>query len=210
MKNLRTNSSSKKSNSSAASLGAISLIGNGRNYGSNQAKPKKLLKLSMDDYSDIPQNRAAKKKIKELNEIVHGIEAKKKPQIKIPEFGEKYKIDYKKELNQEQLEAVVSTDGPFLVIAGAGTGKTRILTYRVSYLIESGVDPSEILLLTFTKKAANEMLSRVDALRSDSLSTKVAGGTFHSVAVRIIRQYFNDFGIISNFTIADTGRSKSW
>jgi DNA helicase-2/ATP-dependent DNA helicase PcrA len=208
MKKNKMDSSSKKSKTSASSLGAILQTGK-RNSGSNPAKPKKLLNLTKDDYSDIPQNKAEKKKIKELKKIVRGIEARKKPVIEIPKFGDEYKIDYKKKLNKEQLEAVVSTDGPVLVIAGAGTGKTRILTYRVSYLIESGVDPSEILLLTFTKKAANEMLSRVDALRNDSLSTKVKGGTFHSLAVRLIRENHTVFGIIPNFTIADNGRSES-
>src|SRR5713226_9859824 len=75
-----------------------------------------------------------------------------------------YRVRYDEELNSEQLEVVMASDGPLLVIAGAGSGKTRALTYRVSRLIEDGVDPSEILLLTFTNKASREMLSRVEQL----------------------------------------------
>ena len=89
----------------------------------------------------------------------------------------KHKIDYASELNPAQLQAVQSTDGPYLVIAGAGSGKTRVLVYRVAYLVEKGVSPQEILLLTFTRKAAEEMLRRASLLL-DNRCQKVAGGTF--------------------------------
>src|SRR6266567_8531124 len=85
--------------------------------------------------------------------------------LKRPDKPQKqYKVRYDEELNSEQLEVVMAGEGPLLVIAGAGSGKTRALTYRVSRLIEDGVDPSDILLLTFTNKASREMLSRVEEL----------------------------------------------
>src|ERR1700742_4019917 len=89
-------------------------------------------------------------------------------------------IDYRAALNDEQFAAVTAKPGPILVIAGAGSGKTRTLTYRVAYLIENGIAPQNILLLTFTNKAAREMLDRVAALIPNDLSG-LWGGTFHSV-----------------------------
>ena len=93
----------------------------------------------------------------------------------------KLSIDYAAALNPQQLAAVTAGEGPSLVIAGAGSGKTRTLVYRVAYLIDSGVDPSNILLLTFTRKSAQEMVQRAGELIG-SRSERVCGGTFHSVA----------------------------
>ena len=112
------------------------------------------------------------------------------------------RIDYQRELNQEQLDVVLHGDGPCLVLAGAGSGKTRTITYRVAYLLEQGVDPSSILLLTFTNKAAKEMLQRVGALVGPQAS-RMWGGTFHSVASRLLRPYAEPLGYRSNFTILD-------
>src|SRR5437868_14169830 len=92
-------------------------------------------------------------------------------------------IDYPAELNEQQCAAVTAPPGPSLVIAGAGSGKTRTLTYRVAYLVENGVSPSGILLLTFTNKAAREMLDRVTALLPNDISG-LWSGTFHSVRNR--------------------------
>ncbi len=118
-------------------------------------------------------------------------------------------IDFKKELNKGQYEVASSGDGPVLVLAGAGSGKTRALTYRVAYLIEQKVDPSRILLLTFTNKAAHEMMTRVDALVKDSkLSKKVWGGTFHHVAHRLLRKMGSAVGLKNNFIILDREDSK--
>src|SRR4026209_2851231 len=97
-------------------------------------------------------------------------------------------IDYARELNEQQYAAVTASPGPALVIAGAGSGKTRTLTYRVAYLIETGIAPQHILLLTFTNKAAREMLDRVAALVPHDL-TGLSGGTFHSVGNRILRRH---------------------
>ncbi len=113
-----------------------------------------------------------------------------------------YKIDYEKELNPAQFEAVIQKEGPILVIAGAGSGKTKTLTYRVARLIEDGVKPENILLLTFTKKASDEMLSRA-SLVLDSRCEKVHGGTFHSFSNMILRKYSSLLELQSNFTILD-------
>ncbi len=112
------------------------------------------------------------------------------------------RIDYAKELNQEQLDVVLHGDGPCLVLAGAGSGKTRTLTYRVAYLLEQGVDPAAILLLTFTNKAAREMLDRVKGLLGTG-SSGLWGGTFHSVASRVLRSFADTLGYTSSFTIMD-------
>lgn len=112
------------------------------------------------------------------------------------------KIDYRKELNPAQLNAVQATEGPFLVIAGAGSGKTRTLVYRVAYLVEKGIAPDDILLLTFTRKAAEEMLRRATQLL-DERCERVSGGTFHSFANTVLRRYAKTLGISNNFTIMD-------
>ncbi len=114
-----------------------------------------------------------------------------------------YKIDYEKELNEKQLEAVVQKEGSILVVAGAGSGKTKTLTYRAARLIEDGISPSSILLLTFTKKAAREMLNRA-ALILDERCEQICGGTFHSFSNLILRKYSNFLGLKNNFTILDT------
>ncbi len=118
-----------------------------------------------------------------------------------------YKIDYENELNPEQLEAVKQQTGALLVIAGAGSGKTRTLTYRVARLIEDGVSPNNILLLTFTKKAAQEMLSRASIVL-DERCEQVAGGTFHSFANMILRKYSALLELQNNFTITDRTDSE--
>lgn len=113
-----------------------------------------------------------------------------------------YTVDYENQLNENQLKAIVKKNGSILVIAGAGSGKTKTLTYRVARLIEDGVAPENILLLTFTKKAADEMLNRATAVL-DNRCEKVAGGTFHSFANFILRKYSNCLELKNNFTIMD-------
>jgi len=117
-------------------------------------------------------------------------------------------IDYAKELNQEQLDVVLHGDGPCLVLAGAGSGKTRTLTYRVAYLLEKGANPSEILLLTFTNKASHAMLDHVAGLMGQE-AKGIWGGTFHSVASRILRSFAEHLGYQSNFTILDAEDSTN-
>jgi DNA helicase-2/ATP-dependent DNA helicase PcrA len=118
-----------------------------------------------------------------------------------------YRVRYDDELNQEQLDVVMAGEGPMLVIAGAGSGKTRALTYRVSRLIEDGVDPSDILLLTFTNKSAREMLSRVEQLVTID-TRRIWGGTFHSIGNRLLRQHAAVIGYRSSFTILDAEDAK--
>jgi len=113
-------------------------------------------------------------------------------------------IDYQKELNEAQYQAVTTLEGPVLVIAGAGSGKTRTLVYRLAYLVEQGVDPGAILLLTFTRKASQEMLSRAVHLLDRPLAA-VTGGTFHSVCYQWLRQYGERVGYPHGFTVMDRG-----
>jgi DNA helicase-2/ATP-dependent DNA helicase PcrA len=111
-------------------------------------------------------------------------------------------IDYARELNPQQLAAVTAPPGPALVIAGAGSGKTRTLTYRVAYLLEQGIPPDRILLLTFTNKAAGEMMRRVSDLLGHELRS-LWGGTFHSIGARILRTHAGVIGYRRDFTILD-------
>jgi DNA helicase-2/ATP-dependent DNA helicase PcrA len=119
----------------------------------------------------------------------------------------KLSIDYRAALNSQQLAAVTAGEGPSLVIAGAGSGKTRTLVYRVAYLIDSGIDPSNILLLTFTRKSAQEMLERAGELIG-ARSQRVCGGTFHSVANLLLRRYGRSIGVEPGFTILDRGDAE--
>ncbi|MGP9556504.1 ATP-dependent helicase [Psychrobacter sp. AOP7-A1-24] len=137
--------------------------------------------------------------------------------------GAGLKVDYASELNLDQLMAATTIEGKVLVIAGAGSGKTKTLTYRTSYLLENGVSPKDILLLTFTRKAANEIKSRAKTLLTSRLSDEdlakdklptdkwlndIASGTFHSFCNMLLRQYSGLLGINPRFTILDTGDSE--
>lgn len=116
-------------------------------------------------------------------------------------------IDLEKDLNEAQFEAVTTIHGPVLVIAGAGSGKTRTIVYRLAHLVNLGVSPSSILLLTFTKKAAQEMLLRAGKLLGAQMDG-VVGGTFHSFANLILRRFAKDIGYSSEFTILDQSDSQ--
>jgi DNA helicase-2/ATP-dependent DNA helicase PcrA len=119
----------------------------------------------------------------------------------------RFRIDYAAELNPAQLDAVTTLDGPVLVIAGAGSGKTRTLVFRVARLVESGVAPAHVLLLTFTRKAAEEMLRRASTLVGASCE-RVAGGTFHSFANTVLRRAGRHVGLEPGFTILDRGDAE--
>ena len=117
--------------------------------------------------------------------------------------------DYLSQLNGPQRAAVEYMDGPELVIAGAGSGKTRVLTYKIVHLLAKGFEPWRILALTFTNKAAREMRSRIEALAGADTSRKLWMGTFHSIFARILRTHAERIGFKSSFTIYDTADSKS-
>lgn len=112
-------------------------------------------------------------------------------------------------LNSEQRAAVSCVDGPVLIVAGAGSGKTRVLTSRIAYILERGCDPSRILALTFTKKAASEMKERIALMVGERKARRLYMGTFHSVFIRFLREYAESLGYPSAFTIYDTGDSVS-
>ena len=113
------------------------------------------------------------------------------------------------DLNNSQREAVTCTDGPSLVIAGAGSGKTRVLTYKIAYLLTQGINPWEIMALTFTNKAAREMKERIAALVGEGNARFLRMGTFHSVFASILRREANKIGYSSNYTIYDESDSRS-
>ncbi len=113
------------------------------------------------------------------------------------------------ELNEEQQRAVTCTEGPVLIVAGAGSGKTRVLTSRIAYLIEKGVPPERILALTFTKKAAGEMKERIALMVGERQARRIWMGTFHSIFIRFLRDYASLIGFPANFTIYDTADSVS-
>ena len=112
-------------------------------------------------------------------------------------------------LNSEQKAAVSCVDGPVLIVAGAGSGKTRVLTSRIAYILEKGCDPSRVLALTFTKKAASEMKERIALMVGERKARKLYMGTFHSVFIRFLREFSESLGYPQSFTIYDTGDSVS-
>ena len=119
-----------------------------------------------------------------------------------PVIARSGRIDYEKELNESQFKAVTTTEGPLLIVAGAGTGKTRTLVYRVARLIEIGAKPESVLLLTFTRRAATSMLARAASL-ADARCQRVSGGTFHSLGHSVLRKFAEVAGVQRNFTVLD-------
>ena len=134
--------------------------------------------------------------------------AKSLEEVEKPVVTEEYNdIDFEADLNEEQLEIVNNVQGPMLVIAGAGSGKTRTIVYSVAKLLVSGVKPSQIMLVTFTNKAAHEMVKRVEILLGKK-PKGIWGGTFHSIANRFLRMYAKTLGLKPNFTIMDETDAK--
>ena len=126
---------------------------------------------------------------------------------RVREVAPRREVDFAAELNEAQRKAATHPDGPLLIVAGAGTGKTRTLVYRVAHLIARGVRPDRILLLTFTRRAAQEMLARAEKLVG-SESRQVHGGTFHGTAHRLLRRFGPEAGIAGDFTILDQGDAE--
>ncbi len=178
--------------------------------GESKSSLPEIYNLTPDDYPEVEIPEESKERIEELRKIAESIEQKKHKLEYVSKELVKgdYRIDYANHLNEAQLTASTTTQGPLLVIAGAGSGKTRVIVYRVSYLLENNVDPGRILLLTFTRKAAHEMLTRVEQLLKDTRAGKVMGGTFHSFAVHVLRKYAGLLNLPHNFTIIDTADSE--
>ncbi len=161
--------------------------------------------INIDLYDPIETNDETENKIKQLQELAKSIEKKSNIdyQKHFSDASADFKIDYKNSLNPNQYYAVSHTNIPLLVIAGAGSGKTRTIVYRVSYLLELGIDPSNILLLTFTRKSAKEMINRASKLLENNKADKIMGGTFHAFANYALRRYANLLKLPVNFNIID-------
>ena len=169
-----------------------------------------LARLSPDDYLPVKIQDETTKKIEYLQQLSSDIE--KKSSIDYEKLSEQissnYKIDYRHELNPPQLFAATRVDKPMLIIAGAGSGKTRTIVYRVGFLLENNVDPQKILLLTFTRKAAREMITRTIKLMGTYEAERVVGGTFHAFANLVLRKYCNFLRLPPKFTIIDAVDSE--
>ncbi|HEX8183138.1 MAG TPA: UvrD-helicase domain-containing protein, partial [Blastocatellia bacterium] len=171
---------------------------------------KALAKTPKQRYQNIKELSAELKSLKrdlELGKLTPSTKTKLvlKPLSAAAQRGPK--IDYEKELNETQYQAVTTVDGPLLIVAGAGTGKTRTLVYRVARLVEIGVRPESVMLLTFTRRAASSMLSRAAAL-ADERCQRVSGGTFHSMAHFTLRKYADLAGVRRTFTVLDSSDTE--
>lgn len=173
----------------------------------NEKSSSKSFGITLASYSHPKITKEIKEKIEKFKKISESIELKILPEEDYVDETT-FKIKYKTELNKEQYTAVRTTEGSLLVIAGAGSGKTRTIIYRLAYLIEKGVEPNKILLLTFTRKASNEMLERANTLLKNNKCNSVMGGTFHSFSNYILRKYYKILNIMPNFTIVDTSDSE--
>jgi len=171
--------------------------------------PEDIHSVDWSEYPELESSEELDRKIAGLQLIAASIESKKTGEGfgGIPDLS-KFRINYLSALNPSQLASVLITEKPVLVIAGAGSGKTRVIVHRVAYLIEKGVDAASILLLTFTRKAAREMLDRVETLLQDKRVGNITGGTFHSFASFILRKYANMLNLPPNFTIIDSSDSE--
>ena len=165
--------------------------------------------VEWSEYPEMETSEELDRKISELQKIALSIESRDAgDEGPWQQDFTRFRINYPGNLNPAQLAAVLMTEKPVLVIAGAGSGKTRVIVHRVSYLIETGVDAQSILLLTFTRKASRGMLDRVETLLQDNRVGNVTGGTFHSFAAFILRKYSNLVGLPNNFTIIDASDSE--
>jgi DNA helicase-2/ATP-dependent DNA helicase PcrA len=172
-------------------------------------EPAGLFGVKMSYYNKPNRPDDWQDKVERFKTIIKSLELKQTQKTEQPLSGKtNFLVDYKNELNASQLEAVTSGNGPVLVVAGAGSGKTRTIIYRVSYLLESGIEPERILLLTFTRKAANEMVDRANKLLNNKEAGRVFAGTFHAFSNFILRRYSAMIDIPSNFTIVDTPDSE--
>ncbi len=163
-----------------------------------------LAKTPKDRYQTVAELAAELKTLKRDLELGKALPGGKSKLVlkRVAGLARDGKIDYEKELNESQFKAVMTTEGPLLIVAGAGTGKTRTLVYRVARLVEMGARPESVLLLTFTRRAAASMLTRAAAL-ADARCQRVSGGTFHSVGHSVLRKFSELAGVQRNFTVLD-------
>jgi DNA helicase-2/ATP-dependent DNA helicase PcrA len=169
---------------------------------------KALSKSPKERYPTIKEFAAALKQLKRDLEVGRAAPVTKKLVLKpVAAAKRALRIDYERELNEAQYEAVTTIDGPLLIVAGAGTGKTRTLVYRVARLVETGIKPESVLLLTFTRRAASSMLARAAQL-ADQRCQRVSGGTFHSLAHAILRRYPEAAGVLRTFTVLDSNDAE--
>ena len=166
---------------------------------------KALAKIPKDRYQSIAELAAELRALKrdlDLGKAVPIGSVRTKLVLKRAVVSKARAIDYDADLNEAQRKAVMTTEGPLLIVAGAGTGKTRTLVYRVARLVEIGAKPESILLLTFTRRAAASMLTRAAAL-ADARCQRVSGGTFHSLGHSVLRKFGDQAGVQRNFTVLD-------
>ena len=162
---------------------------------------KALAKIPKDRYQTIAELGEELKTLRRNLELGKTLPITPRTRLVLKRTGARV-VDYENELNEAQLKAVTTTEGPLLIVAGAGTGKTRTLVYRVARLVEIGAKPESILLLTFTRRAAASMLTRAAAL-ADARCQRVSGGTFHSLGHAVLRKFANEAGVAKNFTVLD-------
>jgi DNA helicase II / ATP-dependent DNA helicase PcrA len=163
---------------------------------------KALAKAPKDRYQTVAELAAELKTIKRDLELGKTLPVAPRTRLVLQRVAGSRAVDYEKELNEAQFKAVTTTEGPLLIVAGAGTGKTRTLVYRVARLVEIGAKPESILLLTFTRRAAASMLTRAAAL-ADARCQRVSGGTFHSLGHSVLRKFADEAGVQKNFTVLD-------
>jgi DNA helicase-2/ATP-dependent DNA helicase PcrA len=164
-----------------------------------------LAKAPKDRYQTVTELAAELKAVRRDLELGRAVPAAAKSRLVLKRLtvgARSTRIDYEKELNESQFKAVMTTEGPLLIVAGAGTGKTRTLVYRVARLIEIGARPESVLLLTFTRRAATSMLARAASL-ADARCQRVSGGTFHSLGHSVLRKFADQAGVQRNFTVLD-------
>ncbi|MGM0551218.1 MAG: UvrD-helicase domain-containing protein [Bacteroidota bacterium] len=198
-----------KADASAADDPLDDLLGSLEQFTDHQAwelPAAEPLDLQSIQYPPVPVRNETREKIEYLKQVITDLEHRTARVQWQSAFdpARKYKVNYREELNEPQFKAATTTEGPLLAIAGAGSGKTRIIVFRLLFLIESGIPPSDILLLTFTRKAAKEMKSRAQSLLAGQNVGQVMGGTFHSFAAYTLRKHANLLGLPHNFTIIDT------
>lgn len=181
----------------------------GFNLGGNYYDRSDLERLNLKDYAKVRVDAETYNKLDRLQAIANSIETKviSKPEQLSLFPKRQYIVDYQNVLNEAQYLAVTTVQGPVLVIAGAGSGKTRVIVYRASYLLENATPPESILILTFTRKAAQELVVRTKQLLKNHNAERLVSGTFHAFSTMLLRRYAALIGIPSNFTIIDPSDS---